>query len=90
MEITGKIIKQFPLVEGENDKGAWVKARIVVTYGDDIEKKAMLTTRSRTLADRLKTLDTTKKYLFTFGIEAWEYEGNWYNELRLLRMTEIK
>ena len=89
MEITGQVLKQLPLIEGENEKGAWCKARVVVTYGEDMEKKALLTTRSRTLADRLKLLDPSKRYVFTFTIEAWEYEDNWYNELRLIRILEI-
>ena len=89
MEITGQLFSQLPLVEGENEKGAWCKARVVVTYGEDMEKKALLTTRSRTLADRLKLLDPNKRYVFSFSIEAWEYGGNWYNELRLLRVSEI-
>lgn len=89
MEITGQVFKQLPLVEGENEKGTWCKARVVVTYGEDMDKKALLTTRSRTLADRLKLLDPNKRYVFGFSIEAWEYEGNWYNEMRLLRILEI-
>ena len=89
MEITGQVFKQLPLIEGENERGAWCKARVVVTYGEDMDKKALLTTRSKTLADRLKLLDPSKRYVFTFSIEAWEYEGNWYNEMRLIRISEI-
>lgn len=89
MEIIGVFYKQLPLVERENEKGAWCKARVVVTYGEDMDKKALLTTRSRTLADRIRNLDPSNRYVFTFTIEAWEYEGTWYNELRLLRVSRI-
>ena len=89
MEITGQVLKQLPLLEGENEKGAWCKARVVVTYGEDMSRKALLTTRSRTLVDRIKLLDPNKRYSFTFSIEAWEYEDNWYNELRLLSIHEV-
>lgn len=80
--ITGRFIKTLPIVEGENNRGHWVRGGFVIEYGDEYPRHAAFTLFGE---DKVQMADSIIPNTFvqvSYQPESREYEDRWYTELR--------
>lgn len=90
MEIEGKIIKVLPLRQGTTQRGTW-KAQSYVLETEEMYPKHVTFDVFDGETSRIERLGLTegKKYKIWFDIDAHEYEGRWYNQVRAYDAREI-
>ena len=90
LELDCKIISKLAPVNGQSARGAWVKQDFVVEYQDgQYTEKAVLQAWG---ADRVKDLDNCQvgdKIKASLKIQGREYNGHWYNDIRVWRITRL-
>lgn len=89
-QVTGKVLAHLEKVEGENEKGAWVRGGVLIQTVDD---------RSRTLAvkafgaERVAQLESLKQgevVILEYRPESREYCGQWYTDLYCTNVLRTK
>lgn len=91
MEFTGRIKKILPLVTGTSQKGEWKKLPFIFEYFENATDRWADTTKLETFDT--KVIDNLKEGMEVrcgFGHHAFEYEGKYYNELRLYKIECIR
>lgn len=87
--ITGKIIKFLPRVEGESSRGPWVKAGLVIEYGDEYPTKAAFTIfgeqKLQACAGLREGMDVTVNY----NPQSREYNERWYTDLQCMSIYPV-
>lgn len=88
--IQGKIIKFLPKTEGDSASGKhWVKAGIVIEYGDEYPTKAAFSIfgeqRLQACAGLKEGMDVTVNY----NPQSREYNERWYTDLQCISVTPI-
>ena len=84
MRLIAKFVKSLDRVEGETDRGAWVRGGMVVRTIGDNERLVALTTLGEDktkLAQSFKTDDIVE---VDFVPESREFGEKWFTDLRLL------
>ena len=84
--ITGKIIKFLPRVEGESQRGPWVKAGIVIEYGDEYPTKAAFTIFGEQRLQQCAGLKEGMEVVVNYSPESREYNDKWYTDLRCTKI----
>lgn len=89
-QVTGKVIAHFEKVEGENEKGTWVRGGVLIQTMDD---------RSRTLAVKafgaervaqLENLNSGEVVVLEYRPESREFNGQWYTDLYCTSVLRTK
>lgn len=90
MEIKGKIIKVLPARQGTTQRGAW-KAQGYVLETEEMYPKHLAFDVFDGDSGRISRLNIQegKSYTVYFEIDAHEYEGRWYNQIRAFDAREI-
>ena len=87
LEIEGKIIQLLAVTKGTSARGEWAKQHFVLEYQDgNFPAQVCLTAWGQDKVDELakyKVGDTVKA---SFNIRAREYNGRWYNDIRVWRL----
>ena len=87
LEIEGKIIQLLAVTKGTSARGEWAKQDFVLEYQDgNFPAQVCLTAWGQDKVDELakyKIGDTVKA---SFNIRAREYNGRWYNDIRVWRL----
>lgn len=87
LEIEGKIIQLLAVTKGTSARGEWAKQDFVLEYQDgNFPAQVCLTAWGQDKVDELakyKVGDTVKA---SFNIRAREYNGRWYNDIRVWRL----
>ena len=85
MEITGKIIAMLPRAEGVSKSSgkAWCKQSVVVEYGggNEFTRRVCLDIFGEELLNSLG-LEVGRTCKFLFDIDAHEFNGRWYNNIK--------
>lgn len=83
MEIKGKIIAALPLREGETARGKW-KAQSYVLETEEMYPKHVVFDVFDGDTGRISRLGITpgKSYNVYFDIDAHQFDGRWYNQVR--------
>lgn len=82
MEISGKIIAVMPVKQGTSKEGkAWASQEFVIETMEQYPKRCMFNVFGE---DKLKQFNIQQggEYLVKFDINAREYNGRWYNDVR--------
>ena len=87
MEVSGMIIAVLPLRTGESARGPWKSQDYVIEYYEDnsqYSNKLMFNVFGDNV-DRF-AIQQGQQYTVSFNINAREYNGRWYNDLRAWRV----
>lgn len=82
MEIKGRIIAVMPVKQGTSKDGkAWASQEFVIETMEQYPKRCMFNVFGE---DKLKQFNIQQggEYLVKFDINAREYNGRWYNDVR--------
>ena len=82
MEITGRLIKILPDVEGEGQRGHWIKGGFVIETGDDYPRKVAFTAFGEQRVAMVKNIPMGQMVQVTFTPESREFNDKWYTDLR--------
>lgn len=89
MEIQGKIIVALPARGGVSQRGEWQAQDFVLETHDTYPKKLVFTVFG---ADRLArfNIQTGQEVLVSFDVDAHEYNGRWYNDVRAFDVRPVQ
>lgn len=80
MEIKGKVVANLGVQKGTSKAGKeWVKATIVIEYGDQYPKKIALDNMKN--ADSFGALAVGTEGTFYIEVESREFNGRWYTSV---------
>lgn len=79
MEITGRIKKVLPLIEGTSQRGPWKKAIIEIEYQSG-NYTNMLALENMAKADEFASLPVGAEFKFWFDPVSREYQGRYYTQ----------
>lgn len=88
MEFTGKVLQILPVISGSSAKGEWQKQDVVFEQVDPRAKyprKACITFFNK--PQDVATLKVGEEYQVLFDLDAREYNGRWYSDLRAWKVT---
>lgn len=88
--IVGKIIKFLPRVEGESQKGHWVKAGFVIEYGDEYPTKAAFTIFGEQRIQQCAGLKEGMEVTVNYNPQSREYNDHWYTDLQCINVFPIQ
>ena len=86
--ITGKIIKFLPKVEGESQRGPWVKAGLVIEYGDEYPTKAAFTIFGEQRLQQCAGLKEGMEVVVNYNPQSREYNDHWYTDLQCITIYQ--
>ena len=86
MEITGRLIKILPDVEGESQRGHWVRGGFVIETGDDYPRKVAFTAFGEDRVAMVKNVPMGTMVQVSFTPESREFNDRWYTDLRCSRV----
>ncbi|MBR4229631.1 MAG: DUF3127 domain-containing protein [Bacteroidales bacterium] len=86
MEINGRLIKILPDVEGEGQRGHWIKGGFVIETGDEYPRKAAFITFGEDRVAMVKNIPMGSMVQVTFTPESREFNDRWYTDLRCSRV----
>lgn len=86
MEITGKLIQILPEVQGESQRGPWIRGGFVIETGDDYPRKVAFTAFGEERVAMAKNIPMGQLVQVTFTPESREFNEKWYTDLRCTRI----
>lgn len=86
MEITGRLIQILPNVEGESQRGHWVRGGFVIETGDDYPRKVAFTAFGEERVAMYRNVPMNSMVTVTFTPESREFNERWYTDLRCSRI----
>lgn len=87
MELKAKIVQLLPLQQGEGKNGPWKKQEVVVETDGQYPKKVLFVVWGDKINEQI--LRPGNVVNFFFDIEAREYNGRWYNDVKVWKMEPI-
>ena len=87
--INGRIVKFLPKQEGDSQRGHWVKAGLVIEYGDEYPKKAAFSLFGEDRLQMCKGLKEGTLVQVSYNPESREYQDRWYTELNCIRLQAV-
>lgn len=86
MEINGRLIKILPDVEGEGQRGHWVKGGFVIETGEEYPRKVAFISFGEERVAMVKNIAMGSMVQVTFTPESREFNDRWYTDLRCSRV----
>jgi len=87
--ITGRIVKFLPIQEGDSQRGHWMKAGLVIEYGDEYPKKAAFRLFGEDRLQMCKGLKEGTLVQVSYNPESREYQDRWYTDLNCIRLQAV-
>ena len=87
--INGKIVKFLPRVEGESSRGPWVKAGLVIEYGDEYPTKAAFTIFGEQRLQQCAGLKEGMEVVVNYNPQSREYNDRWYTDLQCMSIYPV-
>lgn len=88
LEIEGKITQKLPVQSGESARGAWARQDFVVEYPDgNFSTSACFSAWGQDKVQELGKYQVGDSVRVAFNLRGREYNGRWYNDLRIWRIT---
>lgn len=85
--INGKFVQSLPTVEGESQRGHWIRGGFVIEYGDEYPRKAAFSTFGEDKVKMSENIPAGTMVQVKFMPESREYEGKWYTENRAINLS---
>ena len=88
LEIEGRIRQKLAKQNGQSAKGAWTKQDFILEYQDgNYPAEVCLTAFGNDKVADLDKYQVGDAVKVAFNIRAREYNGRWYNDVRVWRIT---
>ena len=88
LELEGKIKTKLPVQSGTRARGAWARQDFVVEYQDgSYPAEACFSAWGQDKVDDLARFQAGDAVKVSFNVKAREFNGRWYNDLRVWRVT---
>lgn len=84
MDFEGVVLKKLPAVQGETPRGKWYRQDVLFEVPGDYTRKIVVTFFNK--MDEVDSLQEGATYLVSINIDAREYQGRWYNDIRAWRV----
>ncbi len=90
LELECKILNKLTIISGTGSRGAWAKQDFVVEYQDgQYAEKACLRVFGTDRVKELEKYQIGDKVKVSLKIQAREYNGKWYNDIRVWRISRV-
>ncbi len=90
LELECKILNKLTVINGSGARGQWAKQDFIVEYQDgQYTEKACLQVFGVDRVKELENFQVGDKVKVSLKIQAREYNGRWYNDIRVWKMTRI-
>lgn len=89
MRLIAKFVKALPTVEGETDRGAWMRGGMVVRTIGDNERLIALTSFGEDKTSQCNQFKTDDIVEVSFVPESREFNDKWFTDLRLLSCKQL-
>lgn len=86
MDITGRLIQILPDVEGESQRGHWMRGGFVIETDGDYPRKVAFTAFGEERVAMAKNIPLGSPVQVTFTPESREFNEKWYTDLRASRI----
>ena len=88
LEIEGRISQKFPVQSGQSARGLWEKQDFVLEYQDgNFPASACFTAFGSDKVKELAPFKVGDAVKVAFNLRGREYNGRWYNDLRVWKVT---
>ena len=88
LEIEGRIASKLALQSGQSARGPWSRQEFVLEYQDgSFPVSVCFTAWGDDKVNELNRFQVGDKVKVSFNIRGREYNGRWYNDLRIWRIT---
>lgn len=88
LELEGKLKTKLPVQSGTSARGSWARQDFVVEYQDgNYPAEACFSAWGQDKVDDLASFQAGDAVKVSFNVKAREYNGRWYNDLRVWRIT---
>ncbi len=86
MDITGRLIQLLPDVEGESQRGHWIRGGFVIETDGEYPRKVAFTAFGEERVAMAKNIPMGSPVQVTFQPESREFNDKWYTDLRASRI----
>lgn len=80
-QVTGKVIAHLEKVEGENEKGTWVRGGVLLQTLDDRPRMLAVKAFGAERVAQLENLKQGEVVVLEYRPESREFNGQWYTDL---------
>ena len=88
LELEGKISLKQAVQSGQSARGPWAKQEFILEYMDgNFPTSVCFTAWGDDKVNELARFQVGDKVKVSFNIKGREYNGRWYNDLRIWRIT---
>lgn len=88
LEIEGRIASKLALQSGQSARGSWSRQDFVLEYQDgSFPVSVCFTAWGEDKVNELNRFQVGDKVKVSFNLRGREYNGRWYNDLRIWRIT---
>lgn len=88
LELEGKIIRKEAKQSGQSARGSWVKQDFILEYQDgNFPADVCFTAFGNEKVAELDRYQVGDEVKVSFNLRAREYNGRWYNDVRVWRIT---
>lgn len=88
--IEGTMTAILPVIEGDSQRGHWVKGGFAIQFGSEYPRKAAFSAFGTDLVAQIGTLYPGQRVQVSFTPESREYNGKWYTDLRCIGITAFQ
>ncbi|MBO5635253.1 MAG: DUF3127 domain-containing protein [Bacteroidales bacterium] len=88
LELEGRISRKEPKQNGQSARGAWVKQDFILEYQDgNFPAEVCFTSFGTDKVAELDRFQVGDEVKVSFNLRAREYNGRWYNDVRVWRIS---
>lgn len=88
LNFEGKLKAKLPQQSGNSGRGAWVRQDFVLEYQDgSFPAEACFSAWGQDRVNDLSSYQVGQTVRLSFSIKSREYNGRWYNDLRVIRFN---
>jgi hypothetical protein len=88
LELEGKIVRKLAVQSGQSARGQWAKQEFVLEYMDgSFPTSVCFTAWGDDKVNDLNRFQVGDSVKVAFNIRGREYNGKWYNDLRVWRLS---
>ena len=90
LELEGKITRKEAKQSGQSARGSWVKQDFILEYQDgNFPAEVCFTSFGNERVAELDKYQVGDKVKVSFNLRAREFNGRWYNDVRVWRITPL-
>ena len=90
LELEGRITRKDAKQSGQSARGAWVKQDFILEYQDgSFPADVCFTSFGNDKVAELDRFQVGDQVKVSFNLRAREYNGRWYNDVRVWRITAV-